>query len=163
VHSNTEIWNVHNNDVVFSPTVLSVYFLTVESWCKAWVKTLARFFRGEPRPLQPHSCCATAGALMSLCQKFISSQRVQSKRAVLQEVMLIDSYSSSCPVLVMRLCTCCEPANGFCMILYLFVCVRAAFAFVFVNTSEKANAWAIGYYVLYRFTEINCFTCFHTA
>jgi len=40
---------------------------------------------------------------------------------VLQEVMLIDSYSCSCPVLVMRLCTCCEPANGFCMILCLFV------------------------------------------
>ena len=100
---------------------------------------------------------------MTLCQKFISSWRVQSKRAVLQEVMLIDSYSCSCLVLVMRLCTCCEPVNGFCMILRLFVCVRAAFAFVFVNTSEKANAWVIGYYVLYRFTEIICFTCFHTA
>ena len=85
----------------------------------------------------------------------------QSKRAVLQEVMLIDSYSCSCPVLVMRLCTCCEPANGFCMILCLSVCVRAAF--VFVKTSEKANVCVIGHYVLHRFTEINCFTCFHTA
>ena len=124
-------------------------------------KNLASFFRGEPRPFQPHSCCTTAGTLMTLCQKFVSSRRVQSKRAVLQEVMLIDSYSCSCPVLVMRLCQCCEPANGFCVILCLFVCVRVAFAFV--NTSEKANAWAIGYYVLYLFTEINCFTCFDTA
>jgi len=98
--------------------------------------------------------CATTGALMTLCQKFISSRRVQSKRAVLQEVKLIDSYSCSCPVLVMRLCTCCKPANGFCIILCLFVCVRAAFAFAFVNAREKANAWVLDYYVPYRFTEI---------
>jgi len=79
--------------------------------------------------------------------------------------MSIDSYSCLCPMLVMLLCTCCEPANGLIvMILCHFVCVRAAFAFVLVNTSEKANnAKVIGYYVLYRFTEINCFTCFHTA
>jgi len=95
---------------------------------------------------------------MTLRQKFISSRRVQSKRAVLQEVMLIDSYSCSCPVLVMRLCTCCEPANGSCMILCLFVCVRAAF--VFVNTSEKAKRmgnWllcTIPFHWDYRFTEI---------
>jgi len=51
------------------------------------------------------------------------------------------------------------------MIACHFVCVRAAFAFVFfVNASEKANnAKVIGYDVQNRFTEINCFTCFHTA
>jgi len=69
-------------------------------------ESLSKIFSGEPRPLQPHSCCATAGALMTLCQKFISYRRVQSKRAVLQEVMLIDSCS--CAMLVMLLCTCCE-------------------------------------------------------
>ena len=47
VQSTDEIWNLHNSDVVFSPTVLSVYFLTVENSCKAWVKALASFFRGE--------------------------------------------------------------------------------------------------------------------
>jgi len=26
VQSNSEIWNVHNSDVIFSPTVLSVFF-----------------------------------------------------------------------------------------------------------------------------------------
>jgi len=107
--------------------------------------------------------------LMTLCQnlfligefnreKFIYYRRLKSSK-----VMLIESYSCSCPMLVMLLCTCCEPANGLIfMILCHFVCVRAAF--VFVNTSEKANnAKVIGYYVLYCFTEINCFTCFHTA
>jgi len=50
------------------------------------------------------------------------------------------------------------------MIACHFVCVRAAFAFVFVDKNEKENnAKVIGYYVLYRFTEINCFTYFHTA
>jgi len=100
---------------------------------------------------------------MTLYQECISYQRVQSKRAVLQEVMLIDSYSCSCPMLVMLLCTWCEPANDLiCMILCHVVGVRAAF--VFVNTNEKANnAKVVGYYVLYRFTESNCFTCFHTA
>jgi len=33
-------------DVVLSPTVPSVYFLTVENWYKAPVKILARLFRG---------------------------------------------------------------------------------------------------------------------
>jgi len=107
VQSNAVIWNVHNSEVVFSPTVLSVYSLTVENWCKAWVKTSARFFRGATAS-SASSCCATAGALMTLCQKFISYRRVQSKKAVLQEVMLIDSYSCSCAMLVMLLCTCCE-------------------------------------------------------
>jgi len=38
-----------------------------------------------------------------------------------------------------------------CMILCHFVCVRAAFAFVFVNTSEKTNnAKVIGYDILFR-------------
>jgi len=95
--------------------------------------------------------------LMTLCQnlfligefnreKFIYYRRLKSSK-----VMLIDSYSCSCPMLVMLLCTCCKPANGLIfMVLCHFVCVRAAFAFVFVNTSEKANnAKVIAYYVLY--------------
>jgi len=40
---------------------------------------------------------------MTLCHKFISYRRIQSKRAVLQEVILIDSCS--CPMLVMLFCT----------------------------------------------------------
>jgi len=88
-----------------------------------------------------------------MCQKFISYRRVQSKGAVLQEVMLIDSYSCLCPMLVMLLCMCCEWFDLYDFM--PFVCVRAAFAFVFVNTSEKANnAKVIGYYVLYRLTDI---------
>jgi len=39
---------------------------------------------------------------MTLCHKFISYRRIQSKRAVLQEVILIDSCS--CPMLVMLFC-----------------------------------------------------------
>ena len=140
VKSNAEIWNVHNSDVVFSPTVLSVYFLTVENWCKAWVKTLASFFRGKPRPLQPHSCCAAAVALMTLCQKFISFRRVQSKRVVLQQVMLlIDSYSCSCPRLGMLLCTCCEPGNGLIVWFYaiLFVFERLLLLCLLIQVKKQ--------------------------
>ena len=68
---------------------------------------------------------------MTLYQECISYQRVQSKRAVLQEVMLIDFYSCSCPMLVMLLCTWCELANDLiCMILCHVVGVRAAFVFL---------------------------------
>ena len=51
------------NDVVFSPTVPFVYFLTVENWNKAPVKLLASLFRGRSWSLPPHSGCVTPSVL----------------------------------------------------------------------------------------------------
>jgi len=46
-------------DVVLSPTVTSVYFLTTENWYKVPAKIWAILFRGRPWPLRIHSGCAT--------------------------------------------------------------------------------------------------------
>ena len=53
------------NDVVLSPTVPPVYFLTVENWYKAPAKILASLCRGRTRHLRPHSGCATAAKCWS--------------------------------------------------------------------------------------------------
>jgi len=115
-------------------------------------KNLSKLFSGGATASSASFLLRYSSSFDDPVSKFISYRRVQSKRAVLQQVMLlIDSYSCSCPMLVMLLCTCCEPGNGLiCMILCHFVCVRAAFAFVFVDASGKANnAKVIVYYVAY--------------
>ena len=123
-------------------------------------KNLSKIFSGGAMASSASFLLRYSRSFDDPVSKILFFSASQSKRAVLQEVMLIDSYSCSCPVLVMHLRTCCEPANGYCMILCLYVCVRATF--VFVNTSEKASAWVIVYNVLYRFNEtglINMIGC----
>ena len=46
-------------DVVLSPTVTSVYFVTAENWYKVPAKIWAILFRRWPRPLRSHSGCVT--------------------------------------------------------------------------------------------------------
>jgi len=46
-------------DVVLSPTVTSVYFLTAENLYKVPAKIWAILFRGRPWSLRSHSGCAT--------------------------------------------------------------------------------------------------------
>jgi len=46
-------------DVVLSPTVTSVYFLTAENWYKVPAKIWEILFRWRPWPLRSHSGCAT--------------------------------------------------------------------------------------------------------
>jgi len=46
-------------DVVLSPSVTSLYFLTAENWYKVPAKFWTILFGGRPWPLRSHSGCAT--------------------------------------------------------------------------------------------------------
>jgi len=135
-------------------------------------KNISKIFRWEPRPLQPHSCYATAGALMTLCQMyFFSAGLIEKSRVARSNVnwflFVFLPGAGDALAYVLRACEC------FCMILCLYVCLRATFVFVnirlpicsngfcscvvsvlFVNTREKARniqeSWLVA--ILYSFS-----------